>query len=205
MSSYKNVNSDYTLTCDNGNGRFTVNAITAFQGNVAFNGNVTYIVPATNESAFYTAAANNTGAITAMGLLGQTGPNTFAGLKFDSTVNAWQTSTSVTSTGVPISPYANIGGSGSTAAGSNTQIQFNQAGAFGASTNLVYDYANSRLTLQGTEIFGNIGATPSYSGNGVAVYNNTVGGGGTGLYVKNATVNDELVSKSKAIVYAIIF
>jgi hypothetical protein len=32
-----------------------------------------------------------------------------------------------------------------------------------------------------------------------------VGGGGTGLYVKNSQVNDELVSKSKAIVYGIIF
>jgi hypothetical protein len=61
------------------------------------------------------------------------------------------------------------------------------------------------LTLRGHEVYGNIGATPAYTGNGVAVYNNTVGGGGTGLYVKNANVNDELVSKGKAIVYGIIF
>jgi hypothetical protein len=39
----------------------------------------------------------------------------------------------------------------------------------------------------------------------VAVYNKAMGSGGTGLYVKNSQVNDELVSKSKAIVYVIIF
>ena len=33
----------------------------------------------------------------------------------------------------------------------------------------------------------------------------TVGGGGTGVYVKSSSVNDELVSKTKAIVYGIIF
>ena len=44
---------------------------------------------------------------------------------------------------------AATGGSGSPA-GSNTQIQFNNAGAFGASADLVFDDTNNRLSLLGT-------------------------------------------------------
>jgi len=44
-------------------------------------------------------------------------------------------------------------------------------------------------------------ATPGYN----TVYAKTPGSGGSGLYVKNSTVNDELVSKTKAMVFSIIF
>lgn len=37
------------------------------------------------------------------------------------------------------------------------------------------------------------------------VYADTVGGGGTGIYFVDGSTNDELVSKSKAIVYGLIF
>jgi hypothetical protein len=196
MSSYKNVNSDYTLTCDHGNGTFTVNAQTVFAGNV------TYTVPATTVAAFFTAAANNTGAITDMGLLGQTGPNTFAGFRFDTTVNAWQTSPNVQANGAPITNYANIG---STPAGSNTQIQFNNAGVFGALANLAYDYSSSQLIINGSQRFGNIRTIPANVANSVIMYSNSVGQGGTGLYFTSAAARDELVSRRNAIIYGIIF
>ena len=196
MSSYKNVNSDYTLTCDNGNGTFTVNAQTVFAGNV------TYTVPATTVAAFFTAAANNTGAITSMGLLGQTGPTSFAGLRFNSVVNSWQTSPSVYANGEPITNYANIG---STPAGSNTQVQFNNNGVFGAVANLTYNYAASQLTVNGSQRFGNIGTIPANVANSVIMYSNSVGQGGTGLYFTSATAQGELVSKRNAIIYGIIF
>jgi hypothetical protein len=61
------------------------------------------------------------------------------------------------------------------------------------------------LTIQGHEAFGNIGTTPALVSNSVVVYNKAVGSGGTGLYVVSASVDDELVSKSKAIVFGIIF
>ena len=70
---------------------------------------------------------------------------------------------------------------------------------------MTFDYANNKLTLQGYQVLGNIGAAPTTPSNAVAIYNNTVGGGGTGVYVLSSAVNDELVSKSKAIVYGIIF
>lgn len=204
MSTYKNVSNDYTIDCGLvGNvytGTFTVNAANIIQnGNITTTGNSVISIP------FLTVAANNTGAITDMGLLAQTSSNTFAGLRFDTTINAWQISTSVNGSGGPVQAYANIATGTTSAAGSNTQVQFNQSGAFGASGNLTFDYTNNALKIQGYEVLGNIGSAPATPSNAVAMYNNTVGGGGTGIYVLSSQVDDELVSKSKAIVYGIIF
>lgn len=196
MASFKNVNSDYTLTCDNGNGTFTINAQTVFSGNV------TYTVPATTVTPFLTVAANNTGAITDMGLLGQTGPTTFAGLRFDTIVGAWQTSNNVYANGEPITSYANIG---SIPAGLNTQVQFNDNGVFGAVANLAYNTSNSQLIINGSQRFGNIGAIPANVANSVVMYSNSVGQGGTGLYFTSAAAQGELVSRRNAIIYGIIF
>ena len=196
---YKNTSSDYTITVNNGVGTFTINA------NTVFNGNVTYSVPATTTFAFLTVAANNSGNITDMGLIAQKGPSTFAGLRFDTTANTWQISNAVNADGSAITSYANIGTSTLAVGGSNTQVQFNQNSALGASANLTFDYANNILKIQGVEVLGNIGTSPSVPSNAVALYNNTIGGGGTGVYVLSSSVNDELVSKSKAIVYGIIF
>jgi hypothetical protein len=202
MSTYKNTSGDLTLTGNSGLATLTIN-----YANTVFNGNFTYTGNLTTVDDFIVVAANNTGTVQDMGLLAgiNVTANTYAGLRFDVATNSWQISSNVNGAGVGSYSTILTAATSGNAAGSNTQIQFNNNSAFGANVNLTYDYTTSRLTLQGTEIFGNIGTTPSYAGNGVAVYNNTVGGGGTGLYVKNATVDDELVSKSKAIVYGIIF
>jgi hypothetical protein len=198
MSSYKNVNTDYTLTCNDGNGIFTINAQTVF------NGNVIYTVPATTDFAFLTVAANNTGAITDGGLLMKTNANSYAGFRYDTIVNAWQTSPNVYANGYPITAYANLAG---IPGGANTQIQFNNNDTFGASANLTFDTANSRLRLTGTQVFDNINSPPANVANAVVVYSNTVGAGGTGLYAQSAAAGgaDELVANYKAIVYGIIF
>lgn len=201
MSTYKNTSGDLTLTGDGGFATLTINyAETIFNGNVTKTGNLTTV------DDFIVVAANNTGAVTEMGLLGQTGPTTFAGLRFNSTANAWQVSTSVSSSGAPIASYANLitTTSAAVAAGANTQIQFNNSGAFGATANLSFDTATNKLFLSGHQVFANT-ATPANVANAVAVYSNVVGGGGTGLYFTSASANDELVSKGKAIVYGIIF
>jgi hypothetical protein len=201
MSTFKNVNDDYTITCADSLGIFTVNA-----ANIRFNGNITTTGSNTTIYDFITVAANNTGTVTEMGLLGQTGNTTFAGLRFNTNTNSWQISSSVTVTGDPVAPYANIltASSPAVAAGSDTQIQFNQGGVFGANANLTYDYANSKLTINGYQVFGNT-ATPANVANSVALYSNVTGSGGTGLYFTSSSAADELVSKSKAIVFAIIF
>jgi hypothetical protein len=198
MTTYKTVNNDYTITCDDGAGIFTVNAQTVF------NGNVTYTVPAVTDFAFTTVAANNTGAITDGGLLMQTGPSTFAGLRFDVTSNTWQISSSVNSAGAPVASYANIATGAVTAGGANTQLQFNNNNSFGGSANLTFTTTTNELFLSGHQAFANT-ATPANVANAVAIYSNVIGGGGTGLYFTSAGANDELVSKGKAIVYGIIF
>ena len=200
MTTYRTVSGDFTLTCDSGNGIFTVNA-----ANTIFNGNLTYTGNVTTVDDFIVVAANNTGTITDMGLLGQTGPSSFAGLRFDTTANAWQVSPNVYGNGAPISAYANIATGNASVAGSNTEIQFNDNSSFGASANLSFDKATNKFTIQGHEVLGNIGATPTPTANSVTVYNKAVGAGGTGLYVVSSSVDDELVSKSKAIVFSIIF
>jgi len=200
-TTYTTVGGDYTLTCNGGNGIFTVNA-----ANTIFNGNITQTGNLTTVDNFIVVAANNTGAITDMGLLAQTNTANFAGLRFDSTVNAWQISANVSGNGSPIAAYANILTTASTGtAGSNTQIQFNNNNSFGANVNLTFNFATRTLTVQGYHVLGNVASAPSIPSNAVALYNQAPGGGGTGVYVLSSEVNDELVSKSKAIIYGIIF
>jgi hypothetical protein len=200
MTTYKNTSGDYTITGDNGLGIFTVN-----YANTVFNGNLTYTGNLTTVDDFITVAANNTGVITDMGLLAQANTTHFAGLRFNTTANVWQISSSVYSNGAPVTAYANIATGNATVAGANTNIQFNSSGNFGGTANLTFDQATNKLTIQGHEAFGNIGTTPALVSNSVVVYNKAVGSGGTGLYVVSASVDDELVSKSKAIVFGIIF
>jgi hypothetical protein len=203
MSTYKNTSGNLTLTGNGGLATLTIN-----YANTIFNGDLTYTGNLTTVDDFIVVAANNTGAITSMGLLAQANATHFAGLRYNSTANTWQISSSVLANGAPVTAYANLataGAANSTVAGSNTQIQYNSANAFGASSNLTFDYANNILKIQGVEVLGNIGTQPSTPSNAVAIYNNTIGGGGTGVYVLSSSVNDELVSKSKAIVYGIIF
>jgi hypothetical protein len=201
MSTYKNTSGDLTLTGNNGLATLTIN-----YANTIFNGSFTYTGNLTTTDDFIVVAANNTGVIQDMGLLAQTGTGTFAGLRFDTVANTWQISSSVTGAGAPVAVYSNIITSATavTAAGANTQIQFNNgSGVFGATANLSFDTATNKLFLGGHQVFANT-ATPANVANAVAVYSNVVGGGGTGLYFTSSLANDELVSKGKAIVYAII-
>ena len=195
---YKNTSSDYTITVNNGVGTFTVNA------NTVFNGNVTYSVPATTTFAFLTVAANNTGNITDMGLLAQTGPTTFAGLRFDTAANTWQISNSVLTDGSPVASYANISTTSAVPGGNVNAIQFNANSIFGGSDNLLFDSANSYVYANAAQYIG-YQPQPPILANSVVLYSNTAGGGGTGLYFNSTAAADELVSKSKAIVYGIIF
>jgi hypothetical protein len=203
MSTYKRSDGDYYIVTINSDDNVYIQTNTVkIQGNLDVVGNITYIDTTELEitDPFITLAANNSGAYSNIGIIAQKTSNTFAGLRWNTTSGTWQTSPNNTT-------WADIatGNVVSTAAGSNTQIQFNDNNSFGANVNLSYDYATSKLTIQGHQIYGNIGTSPSTVSNSVAVYNKAEGGGGTGLYVKSSTVDDELVSKGKAIVYAIIF
>jgi hypothetical protein len=200
MSAQKNVSGNYTITLAQGNGVMTIN------GDLDVLGNITYVDQLNVNDPFITVAGNNTGTVTSMGMVAQKTTTTFAGLRFNTLTQEWEISPSVDAEGGEITPYSPIASGGaSRVAGANTQIQFNQEDVFGASANLAFDYDNNCLTLQGHQVLGNIGAAPAYTGNGTAVYGNTVGSGGTGVYVKNSQVDDELVSRRRALMYGFIF
>jgi hypothetical protein len=201
MPAYKNISSDWYISVDNGLGTIFID------GSVDVTGNVTTINDLAVDDAFIIVAANNTGTVTSMGLVATRVANTsFAGLRYDATANAWQISTSVTQSGAPVATYANIvTGTGTTPpGGANTQIQFNNSGVFDATANLTFDTATNRLALIGHQALANV-ATPANVSNSVVIYSNAVSAGGTGVYFTSAAAADELVSKSKAIVFSIIF
>lgn len=201
MPVYKNTSDDYIITVDGGTGTLVINADLDVVGNITYVTSNILIV----EDPFITVAGNNTGTVTTMGLVGQLTSSTFAGLRFNTVTSTWQVSASVLANGDPVTAYATIQSGADTAAGSNTEVQFNNSGAFAANAALKFDFTNSRLTLAGHQTFSNIATTPSVVANSITIYNKVLGAGGTGLYAVGTGVDDELVSKTKAIVFGIIF
>lgn len=206
MSTFKTTSGDYTLNIgpyDTGNTKWT--GTMNVNGNLNVVGNITYVTDIAVNDAFIIVAANNTGTVTDMGMLATKGTGSYAGLRFDVAANAWQVSSSVAGDGS--GSYVNIATGNAGVAGSNTQIQFNDAdaGGFGASANLTFNKVTNVLTLQGTQTIGNVGSTPSPVANSVVIYNNAMGSGDTGLYVVSNTADDELVAYKKAKLLSIIF
>ena len=202
MASYKNLNSDWYIDVEGGVGTIYVN------GNLDVTGNITYGTEIAVNDAFIIVAANNIGTVTDMGLIAQKTVNTYAGLRFDTGANAWQISSSVNEDGTAVAPYQTISSGGAGIPGGNVNdIQINDgAGGFTASNNFEFDIANSKVTLAGHQILSNIGTAPVAVANSVAIYNNEPGAGATGLYtVGTATAADEVISLTRARLYAIIF
>lgn len=208
MATFKTTSGDYTVNLgpyDSGNAKWsgTMNV----NGNLNVAGNITYVADIAVNDAFIVVAANNTGTVTDMGMVATKGTGSYAGLRFDVASNVWQVSSSVNFDGSPISAYANIntGGGAAFVGGSNTQVQFNDSGAFGATANLTFDKSLNQLSVfNGSQVLGNVGATPSPVANSVIVYNNKPGAGATGLYVVSSTTNDEVTAYNKAKLLAII-
>lgn len=202
MATVKNINSDYTISVKSGAGNVIID------GNLDVYGNITYVSDLAVNDAFIITAANNTGNISSGGLIFQSNTGTYAGLRFNTTANAWQISPSVTINGAEITPYATIASGGSGVPGGNiNDIQINDgSGGFTADDNFQYDIANSKVTLTGHQVLSNIGSAPTAVANSVAIYNNAPGAGSTGLYsIGTTTPADELISLTRARLYAIIF
>ena len=206
MATFKTTSGDYTVNLgpyDSGNSKWqgTMNV----NGNLNVAGNITYVTDIAVNDAFIIVAANNTGTVQDMGMVATKGTGSYAGLRFDTTANTWQVSSSVNFDGSPIAAYANIATGNASVSGSNTQVQFNDGGNFGATANLTFNKAlNQFSVLSGSQVLGNVGATPSSVANSVVIYNKAPGAGDTGLYVVSSTVNDEVTAYNKAKLLAII-
>jgi hypothetical protein len=203
MATVKNTSGDYTITVANGLGLLTINA------DLDVVGNITYIDSSELKvtDPFITVAANNNGAIQSMGLVAQKTTTTWAGLRFNTVSGDWEISDSVNAEGAPISPYVTIAsGNTTTLPGAPvSSVQFNQGNVFTGNSAFTFDSANSKVNITGQMVLGNIATTPTATANSAALYNNAEGMGGTGVYVRSSTVDDELCSKTKAIVFGIIF
>jgi hypothetical protein len=208
MATYKRIDGDYAITTLNSADNVTITTHTLeVVGNLDVSGNLTYInVTELNiQDPFILLNASNTGSYASnSGVLTHTSVSTFAGIRYNATATQWEISSSTDTTGLT-GTWSAIATGNATVGGANTEVQFNDGGSFGGNANLTFDKAVSKLTVQGQMVLGNIGTTPSSTANAAALYNNVEGSGGTGVYVKSSTVDDELVSKSAAIVFAIIF
>lgn len=110
------------------------------------------------------------------------------------------------------------------AATPNNAVQFNKATYLGGNANFTFDEANVALHVGnisiGADTITNIVSditvnspfrmaeqqvTPTAVSNHTTVYANVPGGGGTGVYFVNTSNSDELISKKKATVLALIF
>lgn len=203
MATVKNTSSDYTITVANGLGLMTINA------NLDVVGNITYINSSELKvtDPFITVAANNNGAIQSMGLVAQKTTTTWAGLRFNTVSGDWEISDSVNAEGAPISPYVTIAaGNTITSPGAPvSSVQFNQGNVFTGNSAFTFDPVNAKVNITGQITYGNIVTAPAATANSVALYHNAKGAGGTGLYFKSTTDQDELISRSKAVTFSLIF
>ena len=201
MATYKNISSDWYISVDSGVGTIYVD------GNLDVAGNITFVSELAVNDAFIIVAANNTGTVTSMGLVATRVANTsFAGLRYDATANAWQISTSVAANGAPVAAYANISTGAATAAGANTQVQFNDGGSFGATANLTFDKSINQLTITaGSQRLGNIGTAPAAVANSAVLYNLSPDLGASGVYARTTSTEDELITAVRARLFSIIF
>jgi hypothetical protein len=209
MTTQKRIDGDYIVTTINNLDNVIVDTHTLeVRGNLDVTGNLTYInVTELNiADPFILLNASNTGSYAAnSGVLTHITSSQFAGIRYNDYLGLWEVSNNTSTSGETGSWSPITTGASSTPGGANTDVQFNDDGTFGGNANFSFDRAINKLTLQGHEVFGNIGTAPGAVANAVAVYHNAEGSGGTGLYIKSTTSEDELVSKSKAIVFSIIF
>lgn len=201
MATVKNTSDDYTITVADGLGLLTINA------DLDVVGNITYIDSSELRvtDPFITVAYDNNGAIQSMGLVAQKSTTTYAGLRFNTVSGDWEISPAVAADGAAITPYSTISTGGASPGLPFNSVQFNGAGTFTGNSAFTFDAGNAKVNITGQLVLANIVSTPATTPNVAALYNKQVGSGGTGVYVISPAVNDELVSKTKAIVFGIIF
>lgn len=208
MTTYKRIDGDfYIQTVYPPEQKVYIDTDTTVSGNLVVQGNLTYInVTELNVTdPFILVNASNTGSYQSnSGLLTHKTSSDYAGIRYNNNSGSWEVSSSTSSSGTTGTWQPIIAG-GITASGSNTQIQYNDDGVLGANAAFSFDYANSQMTLDGTLALAYNGSTPSTIANTATVTSDIPGSGGTGIYFNNNSNQDELISKSKAIVFSIIF
>lgn len=205
MTTHKRVDGDYVVSTINATDYVVFNTHTVeVNGNLDVIGNVTYInVSELNiKDPFVILNASNTSTYSSnSGILTHKTSTDFAGMRYNNTASEWQFTSSTDSTGATGS-WAPLSAA---AAGPNTSVQFNDSNMLSGNAALTFDYTTAQLTLDGTFAI-NYNSAPSPVANTVIMYSNTPSDGKTGLYyVASASNSDELISRSQALIYALIF
>lgn len=117
------------------------------------------------------------------------------GFTFDQTTGAFAVPGNATVTGILTNNYYYANGQpldvGGSPGGSNTQIQFNNAGEFGGTANLSFDSVTNNLAISGNIVL----TTGAYYGNGSGL-TNIVGANVTGT-VANATTAGTVITNAQ--------
>jgi len=213
MNTKKRIDGDYYIETINTEDRVYINTNTMeVDGNLVVSGNITYInteVLDVKDPFIVTNSSNTSTYASNAGLLTHKTASTFAGIRYNTTDNKWEISTSTSETG-ETGTWNEIGtAEAGSVAGANTQVQFNDEGSFGASANFTFT-DTSQLNVAGNiNLTAGLqladSAAPGSVANTTVLYGNVAGSGGTGVYFVDGSTADELVSKSKAIVFGIIF
>jgi hypothetical protein len=213
MNTKKRIDGDYYIETINADDSVYINTSTVeVEGNLVVSGNITYINTEQLDvkDPFVMVNSSNTATYASnAGLLTHKTASTFAGIRYNTDDNKWEISTSTSATG-ETGTWNEIGtAEAGNVAGANTQVQFNDEGSFGASANFTFT-DTSQLNVAGninltTGLQLADSAAPGSVANTTVLYGNVAGSGGTGVYFVDGSTADELVSKSKAIVFGIIF
>ena len=213
MNTKKRIDGDYYIETINAGDMVHINSNLDVDGNLTVNGNITYINTEQLDvkDPFIMVNSSNTASYSSnAGLLTHKTASTFAGIRYNDNNGKWELSTSTGTTG-ETGTWSEIGTAvAGSVAGADTQVQFNNAGSFGASANMTFTTGTNQFKVTGNvNVAGPLqladSAVPSQGTDTTVWYGNVAGSGGTGLYFVDGAITDELVSKSKAIVYGIIF
>ena len=198
MAQTKRISGNYTI---DPTGTFSVLANTTITGDLTVTGTQTTIssTDLAIKDRMIVLNQGETGAGitgTYAGIEVERGSATNVVLRFNETTDTWQftnngsTYGDILTTALPAD--LDVNGNNIISSVSNQDIQLVPSGT-------------GRVTMTGPIKLNDLASTPSSATSATLVYGGTAGGGGTGVYFVDGSISDELVSKSKAIVYGLIF
>lgn len=210
MKSFKRVDGDYTIQLVNDTDVLTLESNTvAVNGNLEVTGNITYIdteqLLVTDPFLLVNKSSNGSYSSNA-GMLMHKTSSTYAGIRYNVNDDKWELSTNTDETG-EVGTWNEITvGTNVSPGGVDSAIQFNDGNTFAGSDKFLFDSTESFLVLNGKLALYNQLDVPNPSPGFHTMYANSTSTAGTGIYVvTDDGTNEELVSKSKAIVFGIIF